>query len=74
MNTADKLFAAMRANPLNWRIRELQTVASRRGIVWHMSGSHCIFKRVDGEALSVPGHRTIKPVYIREFVLFVEGK
>lgn len=74
MNTADKLFTAMRANPRDWRLRELQTVAKRRGITWHMTGSHCIFKRPDGASLSVPEHRTIKPVYIREFILFVEGK
>jgi hypothetical protein len=73
MNTSEKLFAAMRANPQNWRLRDLQKIAGRRNIKWHHTGSHCVFTRSDGAVLSVPAHRTIKPVYIREFVFFAEG-
>jgi len=62
-----------RANPANWHLRDLQSVASRRQILWHMTGSHCVFKRPDGEALSVPSHGIIKPAYVKKFVLFVKG-
>lgn len=73
MNTVEKLFAAMRANPQNWHLRDLQTVAKRRNMTWHMAGSHCVFKRPDGEILSIPVHRIIKAFYLRQFVLFAEG-
>jgi hypothetical protein len=74
MNTSEKLYAAMRRNANDWSLQDLQTVARRRLITWHHHGSHCIFTRSDGEALSVPAHRTVKPVYVKQFVLFVEGK
>lgn len=72
MNTATKLLEAMRANPLNWRIGQLQTVARQHGIDWRQEGSsHCVFVRADGQTLPVPAHRPIKPVYVRKFVRFI---
>jgi hypothetical protein len=74
MNTAAKLFEAMQANPRDWRIEQLQTVARQYGIIWRQDGtSHCYFKRADGVTISVPAHRPIKPVYVRQFVQLVEG-
>lgn len=74
MSTAAKLLAAMRHNPLDWRIRELQVVARQYGIDWrHGGGSHCVFVRSDGCTLPVPAHRPIKPIYIRRFVELVDG-
>jgi hypothetical protein len=44
MNTATKLLQSMRANPLDWRIENLQAVARQHGIAWRQEGSsHCIF-------------------------------
>ena len=34
MNTAAKLLAAMRRNPLDWQLADLQTVARQHGIDW----------------------------------------
>ncbi|MDR2926028.1 MAG: hypothetical protein LBU76_08830 [Azoarcus sp.] len=74
MNSAAKLLESMQANPLDWRIEQLQAVARRHGIVWRQEGtSHCYFKRADGKTLSVPAHRPIKPAYIRQFVAFIKG-
>jgi hypothetical protein len=74
MNTAAKLFEAMQANPRDWRIEQLQTVARQHGIEWrHQGTSHCYFRRADGGVLSVPAHRPIKPAYVRLFVEFVKG-
>ncbi|MCL2297885.1 MAG: hypothetical protein FWC38_05600 [Proteobacteria bacterium] len=74
MNTAAKLFAAMQANPKDWQIEQLQTVARQHGVVWrHQGTSHCYFKRADGVTLSVPAHRPIKPVYVRQFVVLIKG-
>lgn len=74
MNSAAKLLASMRRNPLDWQLGDLQTVARKHGIDWrHDGGSHCVFIREDGRTLPVPAHRPIKPVYIRKFVEIVEG-
>lgn len=74
MNTAAKLLASMRRNPLDWTIGELQTVARDNNIDWrHRKSSHCVFVREDGRTLSVPASRPIKPIYVRKFVELVDG-
>ena len=74
MNTATKLLVAMRRNPLDWQITQLQTVARQHGVDWrHEKSSHCVFVRRDGRTLSVPAHRAIKPIYIRKFIELIEG-
>ena len=74
MNVAAKLIAAMRQNPRDWRIAELQTVARQHGIDWrHQKSSHCVFIRDDGRTLSVRAHRPIKPIYLQEFIELVDG-
>lgn len=74
MNTALKLLQAMSANPCDWRIEQLKTVALQHGIEWRQEGtSHCVFIRADGRTLPVPAHRPIKPVYVKKFVAFVKG-
>ncbi|MFN5348734.1 MAG: hypothetical protein ACK5A0_04235 [Polaromonas sp.] len=74
MNTATKLLIAMRRNPLDWHIAQLQTVARQHGVDWrHDKSSHCVFVRSDGRTLSVPAHRPIKPIYVRKFIELMEG-
>ena len=74
MNTATKLLVAMRRNPLDWQLAQLQTVARQHGIDWrHDGSSHCVFIRMDGKTLPVPAHRPIKPIYIKKFIEFVDG-
>lgn len=74
MNAATKLLEAMRNNPRDWQIGQLQTVARQQKIEWRQEGtSHCVFIRADGQTLPVPAHRPIKPVYVRKFVAFVKG-
>ena len=74
MNSATKLLIAMRRNPLDWQIAQLQTVARQYGVDWrHDKSSHCVFVRSDGRTLSVPAHRPIKPIYIRKFIELMEG-
>lgn len=74
MNAAAKILEAMQANPRDWRLEQLQTVARQHGIAWRHEGtSHCYFKRADGLTLSVPAHRPIKPVYVRQFINLVKG-
>jgi len=74
MNAAAKLLASMRRSQLDWQISELQTVARQHAIYWrHQKSSHCVFLRADGQTLSVPAHRPIKPIYIRKFVELIDG-
>lgn len=76
MSKADRLFEKMRANPQkDWRMSELETVAQSRGLRWRRPGggsSHQVFIREDGRTLSVPGHRPIKPIYIKKFIDLLE--
>ncbi len=74
MNTATKLLEAMRHNPLDWQIGQLQVVARQVGIEWrHEGGSHCVFIRSDGRTLPIPAHRPIKPIYVKKFIRLVDG-
>ena len=74
MNTAAKLLKAMRHNPLDWRIEQLQTVARQHGVEWRHDGtSHCVFIRTDVTTLPVPAHRPIKPIYVKKFVALISG-
>jgi predicted RNA binding protein YcfA (HicA-like mRNA interferase family) len=75
MNTAAKMLAAMQANPRDWRIGQLQTVAKQHGIDWrHDGGSHCVFVRADGATLPVPARRPVKETYVRQFIKLVIGE
>lgn len=74
MNTAAKLLETMRRNPLDWRIEQLQSVAWRHGVsIRCEGGSHHVFShsRVP-DIVSVPAHRPIKPVYVRQFVALLD--
>ena len=74
MNTATKLLEAMRNNPRDWRIEQLQTLARQFGLVVRSEGgSHHVFSHeAVAEVLSVPAHRPIKPVYVRRFVALID--
>jgi len=70
---AAKTLAQMKANPLDWRIESLKSVADAFGLVYRQpGGSHVIFRHPNGGMLSVPARRPIKPVYVRKFVRLVE--
>jgi hypothetical protein len=71
---ADKILERMRGNPTGWRIEDLQAVADRNDVVVRKGkGSHVVFIANDGQRLTVPAKRPIKPVYVRAFVTLVEG-
>ncbi len=63
----------MKANPRDWRIESLKSVADVHGVVYRQpSGSHVIFRHPNGAMMSVPAHRPIKPVYVKKFVRLLE--
>lgn len=65
----------MRNNPRDWRIEDLLTIAQQFGIECRNSGgSHHVFGYPGVENdITVPAHRPIKPVYIRQFLLLVDS-
>jgi predicted RNA binding protein YcfA (HicA-like mRNA interferase family) len=74
MSTAEKTLEKMRNNPRDWRIEDMIAVAQRYGMVFrNEGGSHYHFSHADvAEHVSIPAHRPIKQVYIREFVCFID--
>jgi predicted RNA binding protein YcfA (HicA-like mRNA interferase family) len=73
MSKSAKLLAAMEANPRDWTIDQVETVARAYGLRVHRpGGSHCIIRHTNGKKVSVPAHRPIKPIYIRQFVRLVK--
>lgn len=75
MSKRAKLLEAMRNNPRDWRIEDLITVARQFEIECRShGGSHHVFSYPGVEVdLSVPAHRPIKPIYIRQFLLLVDA-
>ena len=68
------MLEAMRRNPLDWRIEQLQVLARQHGLEWrHGGGSHCVFVHADGRTLPVPAHKPIKPIYIKKFLRLLQG-
>lgn len=74
MSKAEKLLEKMRANPRDWRMESLETVARRFGIeVRKTGGSHLVFMHKESElAVTVPFKRPIKPVYIFRFLALLD--
>jgi hypothetical protein len=75
VNKRAKKLDAMRNNPRDWRIEDLLAVAEQFGIECRNSGgSHHVFGFPGAEMdVTVPAHRPIKPVYIRQFLLLVDA-
>ena len=75
MNVA-KLLDRMRANPRDWRIADIETLCSGFGIACTppRKGSHYkVLYEAMPMILTIPAHRPIKPVYIRDLVRFVDA-
>ena len=73
MTRAVKTLEQMKANPRDWRIERLKSVADALGLVHRQpGGSHVIFRHPNGAMLSVPARQPIKPVYVKKFVRLVE--
>ena len=65
----------MRVNPRDWRIEDVAALCSGFGVgcTPPRNGSHYKIKHVAmASILTIPAHRPIKPVYIRELVKFID--
>ncbi len=73
MTRAAKTLIEMKANPRDWRIESLKSVADAHGVLYRQpGGSHVIFRHPKGSMLSVPTRKPIKPVYVKKFVRLIE--
>jgi predicted RNA binding protein YcfA (HicA-like mRNA interferase family) len=72
MTNAEKRLQKMQANPKDWRIEDLQTIADSIGIEYRSAGgSHVVFRCAECCHVTVPAKRPIKPVYIKQFIELV---
>jgi hypothetical protein len=76
MVRGDKLLERMRKNPRDWSIAHVITVCSAAGVACTppSKGSHYKVKHSSQEAiLTIPAHRPIKPIYVRELIKFLDA-
>jgi hypothetical protein len=69
-----KLLERMRRNPRgDWKIEDFKAIAVHYEIEWRSpGGSHVVFVSRSGMVLTVPAHRPVKPVYVRQFVEMID--
>jgi hypothetical protein len=74
INTATKLLQAMRNNPRDWSMDQVLSVAQRYDIeARNNGGSHHVLSHPTlSEALTVPAHRPIKPIYIKRLLQLID--
>lgn len=73
MSKFDKLIIKMRTNPRDWRIDDLKAVAERLNIDYRQPGtSHVTFRLANGVKITVPAHKPIKPIYIKQFLTLLD--
>lgn len=75
MSKAEKTLQKMKANPRDWRIGSLEAIAGHYGFNTRKSGgSHVVFGHDESDiVVTVPAHKPIKPVYIRQFIILLEA-
>lgn len=68
-----RLLVKMRASPGGWRIEQLKTIADSLRVQYRQQGtSHVVFYWRGIGLVTIPAARPIKPVYIRQFLAFVD--
>lgn len=74
MGKIEKLILNMRNNPQNWRIDDVERIASYYGFTKRLaSGSHVTFAHpLLTDILTIPAHKPIKPVYIKKLLQFID--
>ena len=75
MTAGAKLLDRMRNNPRDWRIDDIVAVCRSYGIACTPPGKGSHYKVKHGsmaEILTIPAHRPIKPIYVRELVRFID--
>jgi predicted RNA binding protein YcfA (HicA-like mRNA interferase family) len=76
VSAGEKLVERTRGDPRDWRIDDVISACRAAGITCAppQKGSHYKLSHPDRpEILTVPAHRPIKPIYIRELVRFIDS-
>ena len=75
MTAAEKKIAAMRNNPRDWRIEDLEAVARQHGVnIRKPGGSHVVFEHpAVSEGVTVPARKPIKAIYVIRFVAMLDS-
>ena len=70
MSKIKKLIKKMHANPKDWKLATLESIATRFDIKIRKSGgSHVVFMHdCSSIVITVPAKRPIKPIYIQQFL------
>lgn len=73
MSKIGKMLEKMRQNPRDWRIDDIKVIADRYSIEYRQPGSsHVTFRFPDKQMLTIPAHKPIKPVYIKQFISLLD--
>ena len=74
MSKIEKVIERMQRNPRDWRIEDLVAIAKRFDIEYRQPGtSHVTFRSPEGYRVTVPSHKPIKPIYIKNFLSMLEN-
>lgn len=74
MSKSEKLIVRMRNNPHDWQIEDIKTIADRFNIEYRQPGtSHVTFRTPKGEKVTIPAHKPIKAIYIKQFIALLDG-
>lgn len=74
MSKVRKEIEKMRNNPRDWRIEDIKIIADRMDIDYRQPGtSHVTFRTKSGKKLTIPAHKPIKPIYIKQFLELIDA-
>ncbi len=74
MGKAEKLLQQMKSNPqADWTPANVKTLCKAFNLTLRQRGtSHAVVTNANGEHLTVPMHKPIKPLYIKRLVELIE--
>ena len=75
MSKIEKIIKKMTVNPRDWRITNLEAIAEHYQLYIRKSGgSHVVFGHENSDiVITVPAHKPIKPIYIKQFLMLVKS-
>ena len=73
MTKIEKLLDRMLANPRDWSIEDLKILAKRYSIDWRQPGTSHVTFSVEGQIpVTIPAHKPVKPIYIKNFLALLD--
>ncbi len=74
MSKAEKLLAKMQSNPKgDWTPDNVKALCNAYGLTLRQNGtSHAVLTNSNGSHLTIPMHKPIKPIYIKQLIILIE--